>query len=138
MNFIYYPDEASVRAVLGTEEPLLLLVSYDGETAIVSHIDEAMEHHILLAKVAPQTNGQYKETDIDRFFRAVVDNTGADWTFVCPRDYQGITDQTHRLTTFYKDGCRCLSEALAALGYVVDINIPKRYRRHFDLMSGNA
>ena len=54
-----------------SKEPLLVLVSFDGETIIASQIDEAVEHHILLAKAG------YKSTDIDRYFRVVVDDEAA-------------------------------------------------------------
>lgn len=130
MTFIKYPSAAEVDFMLGTEEPFLMLVSFDGETAVISHLDEAMEGHILLTKALPQA-------DINKYFRVVFDREGADWTFVCPTGYKGIQNKGKRFTEFYKDGCREISNALSQLGYVVDITIPKRYRRHFDLMSGN-
>lgn len=73
---------------------------------------------------------------IDKYFRIVFDNTAADWTFVCPQDYREITDKQKRIAEFYKDGFRYISEALAEIGYFVELRIPKRYRRHFDIMSG--
>lgn len=133
MNLIKYPTDSEVNQYLGSSEPLLLLVSFDGETVIVSHIDEAVEHSILLAKAADRAG--YRPQDIDKFFRVVVDNTGADWTFVCPADYQGMTDKEKRLAAFYKDGFRYISAALSTLGYLVEIKIPKRYRRHFNMLS---
>ena len=131
INFIKYPSAPEVDAMLGTEEPFLLLVSFDGETAVISQLDEAVEHHILLARAG------LPETDIDKYFRVVFNQEGADWTFVCPVNYKGIENKGKRLTEFYKDGCREISKALSQLGYMIDITIPKRYRRHFDLMSGN-
>ena len=129
MNLIKYPNEQAVNKAIAEKEPLLVLVSFDGETIIASQIDEAVEHHILLAKAG------YKSTDIDRYFRVVVDDEAADWTFVCPPDYKGIPDKVRRIAEFYKDGFREISAALQALGLYVDINIPKRYRRHFDIMA---
>ncbi len=131
MNIIKYPSENELNAHLGTSEPLMMLVSFDGETAIVSHLDEAVEHHILLAKAG------FSSADIDKYFRIIFDNDGADWTFVCPSGYRGIPNKEKRLSEFYKDGCTAISAALAELGYFVDLKIPKRYRRHFDLMSDN-
>lgn len=130
MNIIKYPSKDAVNACIGTSEPLMMLVSFDGETAIVSHLDDAVEHHILLAKAG------FPATDIDKYFRIIFDNEGADWTFVCPSDYKGIPNKGKRLSEFYKDGCTAISAALAELGYFVDLKIPKRYRRHFDMMGG--
>ncbi|SFB70296.1 hypothetical protein [Ruminococcus albus] len=128
MNIIKYPSEADVNEAIAEKEPLLVLISFDGGTIIVSHIDEAMEHHILLAKAG------HESTDIDKYFRIVLDDEGADWTFVCPPDYKGISDKQRRITAFYKDGFAVISDALSQLGFMVGINIPKRYRRHFDYM----
>ncbi len=128
MNIIYYPDENSVRAATKQDEPLLVLVSFDGERLIVSQIDEAVEHHILLRKAG------FSDTDIDKYFRLVVDKSGADWTFVCPPDYSSVTRKDKRIEEFFKDGMRIIPKALQQLGYDVPVEIPKRYRRHFDMM----
>lgn len=128
MNIIYYPDENSVRAATKQDEPLLVLVSFDGEQLIVSQIDEAVEHHILLSKAG------FSDTDIDKYFRLVVDKSGADWTFVCPPDYSSVTRKDKRIEEFFKDGMRIIPKALQQLGYDVPVEIPKRYRRHFDMM----
>lgn len=111
------------------DEPLLVLISFDGKTAIMSQIDEAVEHHILLMKAG------YK--DIDKFFRIVLDKSGADWTFVCPPDYKNIPFKDKRIEAFYKDGFAVISDFLHSIGYLVGINIPKRYRRHFDVLSSD-
>ena len=103
-------------------------ISFDGKTAIMSQIDEAMEHHILLMKTG------YKDTDIDKFFRIVLDKSGADWTFVCPPDYKGIQFKDKRIEAFYKDGFAVISDFLHSIGYPVGIDIPKRYRRHLDVL----
>ena len=66
----------------------------------------------------------------------MFDDTAADWTFVCPSNYRGIPDKQRRIAEFYKDGFWCISQALAEIGYFVELRIPKRYRRHFDSMSG--
>ncbi|MBQ8967393.1 hypothetical protein [Ruminococcus sp.] len=128
MTIIKYPSENEVNAAIAEKEPMLVLISFDGGTAIISQIDEAMEHHILLAKAG------FPSTDIDKYFRIVLDEDGADWTFVCPPDYKGISDKQRRITAFYKDGFAVISDVLAQLGFMVGINIPKRYRRHFDYM----
>lgn len=129
MNIIKYPDAESVKAAVSADEPLLVLISFDGETAVMSQIDEAVEHHILLMKAG------FKDTDIDKFFRIVLDKSGADWTFVCPPDYKNITFKDKRIEAFYKDGFRIISDFLHSIGYLVGINIPKRYRRHLDMLS---
>ena len=76
MKIIKYPSEESVNEAVKADEPMLALISFDGKTAIMSQIDEAMEHHILFKKAG------YKDTDIDKFFRIVLDKSGADWTFI--------------------------------------------------------
>jgi hypothetical protein len=129
MDIIKYPSEDAVRAAMAADEPLLVLISFDGKTAIMSQIDEAMEHHILLMKTG------YKDTDIDKFFRIVLDKSGADWTFVCPPDYKGIQFKDKRIEAFYKDGFAVISDFLHSIGYLVGIDIPKRYRRHLDVLS---
>lgn len=128
MDTIKYPDDRAVKAAIEEKEPLLVMISFDGRNAVMSPIDDAVEHHILLAKAGIDSK------DTDKYFRIVLDGDGADWTFVCPPDYKGIEDKQRRITAFYKDGFRVISDALSELGFMVGINIPKRYRRHFDYM----
>lgn len=128
MTIIKHPTEADVTTAIKQKEPLLVLISFDGKTVIMSQIDEAMEHHILLAKAG------FDSRDIDKYFRIVLDDEGADWTFVCPPDYKGIEDKRRRIKAFYKDGIAAISDVLLELDFVVGINIPRRYRRHFDYL----
>ena len=131
MKIIKYPSEKDVQTVIDQKEPLLVLISFDGETVIMSHIDQAVEHHILLMKTG------FSDKDIDKFLRIVLDDEGADWTFVCPPDYKNISDITRRIRQFYKDGFAVISDVLQEIGFMVGINIPKRYRRHFNAMMEN-
>lgn len=126
MQIIKYPSEESVKNAVRADEPFLAVISFDGKKAIMCQIDEAMEHHILLM------NNGYKDTDIDKFFRIVFDKSGADWTFVCPPDYKNIPYKDRRIKAFYRDGIYTISEFLNNIGYIVGINIPKRYRRHLN------
>lgn len=128
MNIIKYPSESDVNRAIKDNEPLLVLISFDGKTVIISQIDEAVEHHILLMKTG------FKDTDIDKFFRIVLDKDGADWTFVCPPNYKNISDKQRRIGQFYKDGFSIISDVLHDLGYMVGINIPRRYRRHLNML----
>ena len=128
MTLTKYPTPVAVDKAIAEGEPLLVLISFDGNELITSQIDEAVEHHILLEKVGKDSR------DIDKYFRIVRDRDGADWTFVCPPDYKGIENKQRRITAFYKDGFSVISNALSELGLMVGINIPKRYRRHFDYM----
>lgn len=128
MEIIKYPSEADVNNAISNKEPLLVLISFDGKTVITSHIDEAMEHHILLLKAG------FSDKDIDKYFRIILDDEGADWTFVCPPDYKNISDKSRRIKAFYKDGFSIISDVLQELGFMVGINIPRRYRRHFGLL----
>lgn len=132
MNIIKYPSEADVNKAISADEPLLAVISFDGQNAITSQIDEAMEHHILLMKAG------YKDTDIDKFFRIVFDKSGADWTFICPPDYKNIPFKDKRIEAFYKDGFAIISDFLHSIGYLVGIDIPKRYRRRFDVMNDSS
>lgn len=132
MNIIKYPSEESVNKAIVDDEPMLAVISFDGKTAVISQIDEAMEHHILLMKAG------YKDTDIDKFFRIVLDKSGADWTFICPPDYKNIPFKDKRIEAFYKDGFAVISDFLHSIGYLVGIDIPKRYRRHFDAMNSDS
>ncbi len=128
MEFVKFPDEKAVEMAMKNDEPLLVLVSFDGKTVIMSHIDDAVEHHILLVKAG------FSDKDIDKYYRIVLDKNGADWTFVCPPDYKGISDKTRRIKQFYKDGFAIISDVLNEIDYMVGINIPRRYRRLFDEM----
>lgn len=132
MNIIKYPSEEAVNRAMQADEPMLAVISFDGKTAVMSQIDDAVEHHILLAKAG------YQSTDIDRFFRIVFDQSGADWTFICPPDYKKIPHKAHRIEAFYKDGFSEISDFLHCIGYLVGINIPKRYRRHLDIMQDDS
>lgn len=132
MKIIKYPNEQEFDSAAAADEPILVLISYDGETLIASQIDEAVEHHILLRKVG------IPDSDIDKYFRLVADHSGADWTFVCPSGYSSITRKDKRIEEFFKDGMRIIPAALKAIGYDVPIDIPKRYRRHFDIMNGEC
>ena len=128
MNITYYPDGETVKTAMEQDEPLLVLISFDGEQVIASQIDDAVEHHILLRKV------DLPDTDIDKYFRIVLDRSGADWTFVCPPDYSGITRKDKRIERFFKDGMTIIPKVLNEMEYDVEVEIPKRYRRHFDMM----
>lgn len=130
MNILKYPNEQEFDNAVGADEPLLVLISFDGEEVIASQIDDAMEHTILLRLV------KNSDKDIDKYYRLVVDHEGADWTFVCPPDYSSITRKEKRIEEFFKDGMRVIPKVLKAMGYDVPVSIPKRYRRHFNIMNG--
>lgn len=132
MKYLKYPDEATLNGYLAKREPLLIAISFDGETVLISRLDDSFEHHILLGHFGK------KQTDIDKYFRIVVDEDTADWTFVCPPDYKGIADRKRRITAFYNDGITAISKVLADIGYYSDIRIPKRYRRHFEALGDDS
>lgn len=126
----YGSDESKTEFINHDSEPLMALISYDGTLAVVSLLDEGFEHHILLAKALDRS-------DIDNFFRVIFDDEGADWTFVCPPDYKGISIKEKRIETFFKDGVDTITEFLKEIGYNVPINIPRRYRRHLDYLTNS-
>lgn len=122
----------SVADAIRQDEPLMAVISFDGSQAYVSHLDDGGEHHILLQKAGQPS------TDIDKYFRIIFDQDGADWTFICPPDYKGITRKDKRIQSFYRDGIATISEFLSELGYLCDIKIPKRYKRHLNAMLGES
>ncbi|MBI4778392.1 hypothetical protein HY792_05690 [Candidatus Desantisbacteria bacterium] len=95
-------------------------------------IDDVVEHNIMLRKM------DKSELDIDKYYRVVANGCGADWTFVCPSNYQGITDKIQRISRFYSDGYEAIRVALETLGYSVPIEIPKRYHRHLDMLKDDS
>ena len=128
MKITYYPNKKKVSKAMKDDDPLLLLVSFDGKSVLIGSVDDALEHNVLLKKI------NKKETAIDSYFRVVVNKSGADWTFVCPSDYKNIGNKKQRIETYWIDGHQCISKALIAIGYMVDLVIPKRYRRHLDMI----
>lgn len=132
MTITKYPSAEAVEAAMQHDEPLLAAITFDGETAMIAPLDDAVEHHVLLSKTG------YQSTDIDKFFRIVFDRSGADWTFVCPPDYKSIPFKERRIEAFYKDGFAEIAAFLHSVGYIVGINIPKRYRRHLDMLTDES
>ncbi|MFH1429370.1 MAG: hypothetical protein ABIH39_06470 [Candidatus Margulisiibacteriota bacterium] len=104
------------------DEPLLVLISYNGKQILVSSIDDSFEHVILLRQLG------YKDTDIDSYFRLVVNGSGADWIFACPAEYKNIKIKDRRVEKFYNDGFTIIPPALKNIGYDVKLEIPKRYK----------
>lgn len=131
MQITYLPDKKQFDNCVAEDAPLLLLVSFDGEQAIVGMLDDYVEYNVLLAKAG------LNSLDIDKYFRIVLDKSGADWTFVCPPGYKGIENSHQRTAAFYRDGFSILANTLQKLGYYVGINIPPRYRRHFTALAEN-
>lgn len=128
MDIKKYPSEGAVNQALEGGEPLLAVIFFDGEEAIVAPADDVLEHHILLMEAG------HSDRDIDKVFRVVIDKDGADWTFVCPPDYKGIQGRQRRIATFYQDGFAAISGLLSELGLMVGIDIPRRYRRHLEAL----
>lgn len=131
MKITRYSEIYNLEEAIEKDEPLLAVISFDGTEAVMSCVDESVEHYILLQKVG------ISGTQIDKYFRIVFDRESADWTFVCPSDYKNISDKQRRVAEFYKDGFAHISSFLSEIGYFADINIPHRYRRHFKIMSGD-
>ncbi len=128
MKIVYYPDRDRVGAVIQSDEPLLVLIGCDKKTMVVAPIDESLEHVILLKQIGRP------ETDIEKYFRVVLNRSGADWTFVCPLDYGRIASKEKRIERFYRDGFRIIPDALRKIGYNVPLEIPKRFRRPIHLL----
>ena len=114
-----------------TQEPLMALVAIDGSHAIASLLDEGFEHNVLLRNV------KGTDRDLDKYFRIIFNEDGADWTFVCPPNYRGITNKEHRIKKFYDDGYENIKEFLKEVGYPEEVGIPRRYRRHLDYLTND-
>lgn len=128
MEIIQYNDYSSVETAVRNNEPLMAVIAFDGSKAYVCHLDDGVEHHVLLMKAGQPA------MDIDKYYRIIFDRDGADWTFVCPSDYKGISYRDKRIKQFYRDGISTISGFLSEFGYLCDIQIPKRYKRHVDAM----
>lgn len=128
----YYGSDTDKKEFINhDDEPLMAVIAHDGSHAVVSLLDEGFEHHILLSKALDRS-------DIDKYFRIIFDDEGADWTFVCPPDYKGIVNKEKRITQFYNNGIDIITKFLKEIGYdEVPINTPKRYRRHINYLTGS-
>lgn len=127
MDIKYMPDEKTIINSRMVDDPLLILISHDGNTVIIGNIDFYGEHILLLK------NAGWDERFLDEFFRIVATNSGADWTFVTPQGYKHIQDREKRIETFYNDGVNIITKVLNDLQIEPDINIPKRYQRHLEI-----
>ena len=101
----YGTDEECKDFINHDTEPLMAVIAHDGTHAVVSLLDEGCEHHLLLANALDKYN-------IDEYFRIIFDIEGADWTFVCPPDYQGIANKEKRIESFFGDGVDVITEFL--------------------------
>lgn len=131
MEIIYYPNKEKVENSMNEDSPLLMLISYDGKQVIISNIDDSFEHIILLRSVG------FPDINIDKYFRIVANKDGADWTFVCPENYKLILDKQKRIKQFFDDGITIMSKVLEEFNIKPEINIPTRYRRHFNMLKDN-
>lgn len=129
MNIDYFPNEKRITESIKIDDPLLIIIKYDNSEMIIGNIDDCFEHNILLKKSG------HSESDIDKYFRIVVNKSGADWLFVCPSDYKNISDSNYRLKQFYNDGISGIAAALKSLHLPENINIPARYRRHIEMFA---
>lgn len=125
----YMPNEIAIQNARVVDDPLLMLISHEGNVVIIGNIDIYGEHLILL-KIAG-----WEENHLDEFFRVIVNNEGADWTFVAPQNYKNISGREKRIETFYNDGIAVITNILKELKFNSEINIPKRYRRHLEIFS---
>lgn len=126
VEIIKFPDKKTVIEAMQNDELMISAIRTDGKTAVLAPLDYVFKHNILIAKAG------YNQTDIDKFFRIIFDENGANWTFVCPSDYKDISLKSCRIKAFYKDGLSKIGEFLSSIGYCISINIPERYK-YFDM-----
>ncbi|TYQ15925.1 UNVERIFIED_CONTAM: hypothetical protein Cloal_2422 [Acetivibrio alkalicellulosi] len=129
MNVKFMPDEKTVIESRMVDDPLLILISHDGDTVIMGNIDFYGEHLLLLK------NAEWSESSLDDFFRIIATSSGADWTFVAPVAYKNIKSREKRIENFYKDGIKIITKVLTELQFNPEINIPKRYHRNLDIFN---
>lgn len=125
MEYRKYPDDETVNEYIKRKEPLIIAIPFDDtQPVIVAHVKDADEHHTLLTQL----------DILDKNFRVVINGDSADWTFMCPHNYKGISDPKRRITQFYNDGFAAISKVLSDIGYFSDIRIPRWYRCFFDAL----
>ena len=44
MTYRKYPDEKTVNEYIAKKEPLIFAISFDGETVLMSRLDDSFEH----------------------------------------------------------------------------------------------
>ena len=93
MNITKYPNEQDFDNAVKADEPLLVLISFDGDTVIASQIDEAVEHNILLRKV------KGSDADIDKYFRLVVEERTLSFTLTIWTMFRDIPSLPRASTT---------------------------------------
>jgi hypothetical protein len=116
-----YNGKLSVNEAMKTDDPLIALIAFDEKIAVIKHCYEEIDNRILLKKY------KIKDADTDKFFRILFNKDGADWAFGCPLDYKNISEEIRRVTLYYKDGMRIISDFLTEIGYFSEIRIPERY-----------
>jgi hypothetical protein len=129
MNIRYFPDQAAIEKAKQEDDPLLLMVAFDQQEALLATVDFASDHSTLIRKVG------LPDERIDSFFRAILNRQGAEWIFVCPATYKDIPERGSRTDQYLNDGVDAFSAAIQAIGYEVKITIPSRFRWHFDELS---
>lgn len=106
MKIIYHPNKQTVEKAMQVDDPLLALIKHDLSELLLSNIDDGGEHIILLRLL------NRSEYDLDKYYRVIINSDGADWTFVCPSDYKGISNREKRMERFYNDGIKTIRKAL--------------------------
>jgi hypothetical protein len=116
-----YNGKLSVDDGIRNNDPLIALIAFDGRIAVVKHCYEEIENRVLLKKY------KVKDSEMGKFFRIVFKKDIADWSFGCPLDYKNISEEIRRVTVYYKDGMKAISDFLSEFGYFSEIRIPERY-----------
>lgn len=111
-------------------ETLIMIIPFEDnkQNVHIGLVDEFPEHHILIQEAGLHFS------NIDTFFRIILDKESATWTCVCPKDYKGIRDKIKMSERYYKDGMSIISNVIAHLGYQKTIKIPDRYLRAIDAL----
>lgn len=120
---LFFPGREAVEAARREGEPLLLLVSVDGETAVIAPADEAVEHHILLdraGKAGLIEGDSGISTGISGRWWMKKGRTGP---LSARPGYKGISDKGRRIAAFYRDGFAAISEALGIMRIFVGIRL---------------
>jgi hypothetical protein len=132
MKITNYPSKKRINESKKNDDPLLICISFDGTNVIIGNIDDCFEHHILLKKAG------FPEKLIEECYRIILNKKEASWTYVCPGNYLNIPNRELRLRKYYENGIDEITRILKILKYDVPIDIPQRYRRHFDALKDNG
>lgn len=126
MNIEYYPKKISVDRVK-YNEPMIALIDFNGENAIIAPFIEVETHTNLLRKAICEFES-ISEPDLNNYFQIFFDKDVADWSFSVPKNYKVLDDKDDKSKQYYLDGFNTISLFLKEINFLIGINIPRKFR----------